>query len=89
MLGRAITDSDAGRITKAQLLSIFQEAVDNGDILEEENSLYVVACVIPLIDEGVLRPSRHSVKFEERINAKARERIAELRREDAKKNEEA
>jgi hypothetical protein len=32
-LGIAIADADAGRITRRQLLEIFQDAIENGDIL--------------------------------------------------------
>jgi hypothetical protein len=35
-LGIAIADADAGRITRRQLLEIFQDAIENGDILERE-----------------------------------------------------
>jgi len=86
MLGVAINDADAGRITKAQLLNIFQEAIDNGDILEEANSLYVVAAVYPLLDAGVLKPSPHTNKFEDSMNASMAEKVAALRRADLERN---
>lgn len=69
LLGIAIADADAGRITHRQLLEIFQEAIDNGDILEERNEEYVVAAVFPLIDAGVLQPSIHVEALERRMNS--------------------
>jgi len=74
MLGIAISDCDAGRISKKQLLEIFQDAIDNGDILEPDNELDVVAVVFPLVDDGVLQPSEHLKTFEDRMNRKVLER---------------
>ncbi len=71
MLGIAISDYDAGRISRGQLLSIFQGAIDNGDILEENNQMYVVANVLPLVDAGLLRSSEHLRTFEDRMNKMA------------------
>lgn len=71
MLEIAVSDSDAGRITQVQLLSIFQEAIDNGDILEEANEFCVVAHVFPLLDRGALRSSKHVDTFEARMDAHA------------------
>jgi len=75
MLGIAVNDCEAGRITKKQLLSIFQDAINNGDILEEENKLAVVAHVIPLIDAGVLQASDHVDEFSRRITHAALESL--------------
>jgi hypothetical protein len=80
MLGIAISDCDARRITPEQLLAILQEAVDNGDILEEANEFHVVACVVPLIDRGILRASEHVQVFEARMNANAAAAAREYRR---------
>jgi len=44
----------------SNLICIFQEAIDNGDILLANNELYVLAAVFPLLDQGLLQPSRHS-----------------------------
>jgi hypothetical protein len=77
MLGIAISDCDAGRISKGQLLSIFQGAINNGDILEEDNQLYVVAHVVPLVDAGLLRSSEHLKAFESRMNQMATDFLAE------------
>jgi hypothetical protein len=55
MLGIAINNFDEGRLSHGQLLSILQEAIDNGDILVPDNELYAVAVVIPFIDRGVLK----------------------------------
>jgi hypothetical protein len=75
----ASNDCDAGRITPIQLICIFQEAIDNGDILEAANEFCVVTRVIPLIDRGLLKPSKHVEVFEIRINAKATALAQELR----------
>jgi hypothetical protein len=48
MLDIAVADYDAGRITPEQLISIFQEAIDNGDVLEPANDLCVVARILPV-----------------------------------------
>ena len=71
MLGIAINDCDAGRISRRQLLSIFQDSIDNGDILEEENHQYVIANVLPLVVAGLLQPSEHLRKFEDLMNKTA------------------
>ncbi len=68
-IGIAINDADAGRITYQHLLKIFQEAIDNGDILLEENELYVVGTVLPLLDRDVLKRSPYVDDFEARMNA--------------------
>ena len=70
MLEIAVNDCDAGRITPVQLISILQEAIDNGDILEEKNEFCVVVHVLPLIDRGALRSSAHVATFEARMGAK-------------------
>jgi hypothetical protein len=75
MLGIAISDYDNGRISAVQLLSIFQAAIDNGDILEPDNEFYVVANVQPLLDRGALRHSPHVDTFENRMDAKVRSRL--------------
>lgn len=76
LLQVAVNDCEAGRITKTQLLSIFQEAIDNGDILEEGNNFCVVAYIIPLIDTGVIKPSTYSSLFEQRMNQICRDHLA-------------
>lgn len=83
MLEIAVNDCDAGRITPVQLISIFQEAIDNGDILEEANEFSVVVHVLPLIDRGALRSSKHVAVFESRMGAKATEHARRLRAEEA------
>lgn len=79
MLEIAVNDCDAGRITPAQLISIFQEAIDNGDILETGNKFCVVVHILPLIDKGVLRSSEHLAVFESRMSATATATAHELR----------
>ena len=79
MIGIAINDCEAGRISKRDLLEIFQAAIDNGDILEPDNEYHVVAHVVPLLDEGVLHPSPHLVTFMSRMDAKASAFAADLR----------
>lgn len=79
-LGIAISDKDNGRISTDQLLKIFQEAIDNGDILERENEFYVVATVFPLLDEGLLERSQYTDIFESRMNKKALDKLAEIRK---------
>lgn len=71
MLGIAIADHDAGRLSRGQLLSIFQDAIDNGDILAESNQLYAIANVLPLVDAGLLRRSSHLDRLEAMMNQKA------------------
>lgn len=85
MLEIAVNDCDAGRITPVQLISIFQEAIDNGEILEDANEFCVVAHVLPLIDRGALRSSEHVAVFEARTGAKATEHARKLRVEEASK----
>ncbi len=75
-LGIAISDCEAERISKKQLFEIFQEAIDNGDILEPENDFYVVSAVLPLVDKGILQSSEHIKIFERRMNQKVKELIA-------------
>lgn len=78
-LGIAINDCDAGHISKQDLLSIFQAAIDNGDILTEDNQLYVVAAVLPLVDSGLLRSSEHIKVFEARMDQKVISRVADIK----------
>lgn len=82
MLEIAVNDCDAGRITPVQLISIFQEAIDNGDILEEENEFCAVVHILPLIDRGALRSSEHVATFEARMGAKATAVARELREQE-------
>lgn len=82
MLDIAVADCDAGRITPQQLISIFQEAIDNGDILEEQNAVAVTAMVLPGIDRGVLRASEHVGVFESRMAAYATATVAKWREEE-------
>jgi hypothetical protein len=89
MLGIAINDYDAGRISRAHLLRIFQGAIDNGDILDEANELYVVANVIPLVDAGLLQPTEHLTAFESRMNRMAADFIAELRTQEGRRSKRA
>lgn len=79
MLDIAVSDYDAGRITRDQLMSIFQEAIDNGDVLESENDLCVVGRILPLVDQGVLRGSSYLATFEDRLAAKATQFARESR----------
>lgn len=79
MLEIAINDADAGRITYDQLLSIFQDAINNGDILEEDNSFYVITGNVPLIDAGILQRSSYFDQFETLMNVRAIERVKTLR----------
>lgn len=84
MLGIAISDCDAGRISKKQLLEIFQDAIDNGDILEPDNELDVVGTVFPLVDDGVLQPSQHLKTFEDRMNKKLLAELSQARRAESR-----
>lgn len=77
MLGIAINDCDEGRISPEQLVSILQEAIDNGDILLPDNEFCAVAVVFPFIDRGVLKPSQHTEALESRMNAKAAALVAQ------------
>jgi hypothetical protein len=79
MLDVAVADCDAGRITPTQLISILQEAIDNGDILEEQNEFCVVSRILPGIDRGILSSSEHVVAFESRMAAKVTAAARQLR----------
>lgn len=79
MLDIAVSDYDAGRITPEQLIAIFQDAIDNGDILEPDNDLCVVGRILPLVDQGVLRGSDHLSAFEARFAAVATQFARESR----------
>jgi hypothetical protein len=85
MLGIAVSDHDAGRITREHFISILQAAINNGDILLDANQPYVVAIVYPLLDAGALRPSKHTKGFEDNMNEKAQDLIAELRKKASSK----
>lgn len=77
LLGIAISDESAGRITKGQLIQIFQESINNGDIREEHNQAYMASHIIPLIDAGVLQPSEHVDAYAQDMDQIAREWLAE------------
>ena len=79
MLGIAISDFDAGRLSRKNLLLILQDAIDNGDILELSNEDYVVTHVMPLIDEGVLTSSPAVAAFETRMDRRAMDFIRRKR----------
>ena len=79
MLDIAVSDYDAGRITSEQLISIFQKAIDNGNVLERDNDLCVVARILPLVDQGVLRGSEYLSTFEARLAAEATQFARESR----------
>jgi len=81
MLGIAINDYDAGRLSPEQLIAIVQEAIDNGDVLLPDNEFYAAAVVNPMIDSGVLKPVGHTEALESRMNKKAAEMAAKLRTE--------
>lgn len=66
-LGMAITGREAGRITDEQLNKVFQDAIDNGDILLDENHSYVVSTILPLVGRGALRSSDYLVEFERQV----------------------
>jgi hypothetical protein len=82
MLDIAVSDYDAGRITVDQLMSIFQEAIDNGDIAEPGNELCVVGRILPLVDHGVLRSSEHLARFESHLASEATKFARESRMRD-------
>jgi len=84
MLDVAINDCDAGRISSVQLASIFQEAIDNGDILEEQNELAVVL-LMPLVDQGIVRSSEHLCEFEARMNAQLTQAARDLRTQERRR----
>ena len=83
-LGFAISAAEDGRITRSQLLEVFQEAIDNGTILEERNQIPVIASVMPLIDQGVLRRSPHIDSFENRMNEQVGRRVRSIKKGPAK-----
>lgn len=78
-LSRAIDAADVGQITYDQLLIVFQEAIDNGDVLAPGNELSVVSAVLPLIDAGRLNNSGHMDEFENRMSAHITDYLAKRR----------
>ena len=78
-LGIAISDHEAGRLSRRHLVQIFQDAIDNGDLLLPENEFYVTTYVVPLIDAGELHPGPAVGEFEQRMNKKAAEYAKGLR----------
>jgi hypothetical protein len=73
-LGTALGDADAGRITYEQLLEILQEAIDNGDILLEQNELLTTS-ILPLLDRGQLTRSGHVDEYEARMSRRLLDRL--------------
>jgi len=63
-LGNAIRDCGTGRVSERQLFAIFQEALDNGDILLEGNRYFIAPVILPLVAAGVLRSTNHLREFE-------------------------
>ena len=86
MLDIAVNDAQAGRITIPQMLSIFQEAIDNGDILEPDNKLCVIAHVIPLVDAGALQTSEHIDTYLSQGNAEIATLVQEMRNRQSDSN---
>ena len=78
-LGLAIASYEAGRMDQEFLFGIFQDAIDNGDILEPENRSYYVLVVMPLIDSGVLKRSEYIDRMEAGMNDLAARKAAEFR----------
>jgi hypothetical protein len=78
-LDAAISEHNRGALDKARMLQIFQEAVDNGDILLEANQLAVVAHVLPLLDAGILKPSKHVSAFGQQMDTLMRDAVASMR----------
>lgn len=78
-LGVAINDEKAARISRDQLLRIFQEAIDNGDISTEDNQFYFVAFVLPLIDARLLRPSEYTDALERQLAESTRNLAQKVR----------
>ncbi len=81
----AIMKHDIGRVTKEHLLQIFQDCIDNGDILEPANELYFAAIIMPFIDRGVLTPSTHTKQLEHKMNSTMTARVDQIRKRVAKK----
>lgn len=77
LLGIAINDFDNGRLSRKNLLTIFQDAIDNGDILAPDNEVYVVGHVLPLLKEGLLERSDYVDLFEERMEVVTRKLLDE------------
>jgi hypothetical protein len=84
-LAIVVNDMETRRITPGLFLSIMQEAVNTGDILLAENEMTVMTVVIPLLDEGLLKPSVHSQEFEKLMNIRAKAMLAEIRRKESAK----
>jgi hypothetical protein len=66
LLGIAFADAKSGRITEDQLHEIVQEALDNGDILADDNEPYVLTDVHGLVRAGAVVPTRHLHEAERR-----------------------
>jgi len=70
-LGIALSDAVAGNIKEEHLLDIFQESINNGDILLEDNEKVVLENIVPLIEEGSLNSSKYFEKLKRRIGKKS------------------
>jgi hypothetical protein len=66
MLGPVLSDLRSGKIHKEQARELFQEAIDNGDILELANEVPVHLLVLPLIEKGELKTSPFMDEFKNR-----------------------
>jgi hypothetical protein len=76
-LRRAITGAAVGQISNDELLEIFQQAIDNGDVLEQDNRFFVATLILPLVEMGELKRSPHLDEYEERIKGTELGRLAE------------
>ncbi|MEX1024111.1 MAG: hypothetical protein WD226_03450 [Planctomycetota bacterium] len=59
MIGIAISDYEAQRLSRKHLLLILQDSIDSGNILLEDNEPYVATYVMPLIESGELQTSHY------------------------------
>jgi len=69
---------DAGHITKDQLILLFQDCIDNGDILEPDNELYFAATIMPLIDAGTLNPSAHTEQLARKMDSLMADKVDQI-----------
>lgn len=76
-LRRAITGAAVGQISNDELLEIFQRAIDNGDVLEQDNRFFVATLILPLVEMGQLKRSPHLDEYEQRVKGTELGRLAE------------
>ena len=76
----ALADASAGRISRQQLETFLQKAVDNGDILALESDWPIAVAVLCLVEGGALKPSSYSKALEQQLSPDGAAMLSEMRR---------